>query len=292
MTSRANTASLTAVPWRDLVALIKPRITLMVTATGVMGALATRAPLSGARCLAALAGTLLVVSGANVLNMWLERDTDALMDRTRDRPIAAGRVSAAAGLALGLTLSVVSLPVLAVAGWPVAALGALALVTYVLVYTPLKRRTRWSLVAGAVAGALPPSMGWFAASRSPAGAAYLFALLFMWQLPHFLAIALFRGAEYARAGLVVGAATEASVVAAKRGLVASSVGFAAVTVAAPLAGLGGAWTIAIAAVTGAALVGLAVRAAPRSAPLSRSRDVFAFTMGHLAVVLAAIVLER
>lgn len=275
---------------RDFVSLAKPRITMMVTATGVMGALASRAPLAWPRALAALFGTVLVVAGANALNMWVERETDALMDRTRERPLASGRVAGPVGLAFGLALSAVSLPVLALAGWPVAALGAIALVVYVAVYTPLKRRSRWSLVAGAVAGAMPPAMGWAATSESLAGAAFLFAVLFVWQLPHFLAIALFRGREYAAAGLVVGAASDAAVRRARRELVASAAAFSALTLLAPLVGLGGAWTTGVCAASGAGLVALAIRAARPTAPLSRARDVFAYTMGHLAVVLAAIVL--
>lgn len=292
MSARAAVAARNASWARDLVQLGKPRITAMVSATGVMGALASRGPVEWPRFAAFVAGTVLVVAGANALNMWLERDTDALMDRTRDRPLAAGRLAPPLGLAFGLALSALSIPVLALAGPSVAALGLLALVTYVAVYTPLKRRSRWSLPAGAVAGAVPPAMGWLTTSSSLAGAAYLFALLFVWQMPHFIAIAVFRGGDYARAGLAVGAATPAAIRRATREVAVLSVAFVGVTLASPLVGLGGAPAFAICAVSGVGLVALALRAARPGAPKTTSRDVFAYTMGHLAIALAAIVLDR
>lgn len=277
---------------RDLLALTKPRITLMVTATGVMGLLATPERAPGWRLTAALVGTALVVAGANVLNMWIERDSDALMERTRDRPLASGRIAPGVGLAFGLALSALAMPILAAAGLSVAILGAVALVTYLGIYTPMKRRSRWSLPAGAIAGAMPPVMGWATASCSVYGGVYLFVVLFAWQLPHFVAIALFRGEEYARAGLAVGAVGSSPVERAKRELVVLSVAFAAITLAAPLFGFGGVWVFVTAAVTGAGLVALAIRAARARAQRSAWRDVFAYTMGHLAIVLAAFALGR
>jgi heme o synthase len=260
----------------DYVALCKPRITLMVTATGVAGALGARVP-PNASSLYALTGTLLIVAGANVLNMWLERDSDALMERTRNRPLAAGRIASHHGLLFGLLLSLAAIPLLAACNVLVASLGVAALVIYAGLYTPLKRLTMWALPIGAIAGAMPPAMGRVAAIGAfDRGALYLFAVLFAWQLPHFVAIAMARADEYARAGLAVGATR------ARWMLMVSAVLFVLITIpAAPVT----------ATTTGLAFLVLCTRAVVRGAPKSRAREVFAFTMGHLAVLLVAMRIE-
>jgi protoheme IX farnesyltransferase len=185
--------------------LIKPRITTLVvltTATGLW--LAPERP-SFRTALFTVLGTILVVAAANVFNMYLERDTDALMPRTMNRPLPAGRIDPACALLFGVLLAAISVPLLTFVVGPLPGLlAALALVIYALVYTPLKRRTTASLLVGAVAGAIPPLIGWTAATGSiDPPALVLFAILFLWQVPHFLAIALFRRTEFARAGLLV-----------------------------------------------------------------------------------------
>ncbi len=194
----------------DLIRLTKPRITVMVVVTGLGGMwLAARTDevqtLEWRSALVAVLAIALVVSGANVLNMYIERDSDALMARTANRPLPAGRLPAAAALWFGILLSAVSLPTLWVLVNPLtAALAALALVLYVFAYTPLKRVTSRALLVGAIPGAMPPLLGWTAATGSVdwPGIA-LFGVLFFWQLPHFVAIATFRSEEYARAGIIV-----------------------------------------------------------------------------------------
>jgi protoheme IX farnesyltransferase len=155
--------------------------------------------------LAAVVGTGLAVSGANAFNMWWERDTDALMSRTRRRPLPAGRLSPRAAAIFAGVLSVLSLLVLGVGtNLLTASLAAFAILSYVLVYTPLKRRTPSALVIGAVPGAMPPMLGWTAATGNVDLPAWvLFGILFVWQIPHFLAISLYRKAEYERAGIKV-----------------------------------------------------------------------------------------
>lgn len=185
--------------------LAKPRITAMVVATYAVGAWMAGAA-SVARRLSGLVGTVMIVAAANAFNMWLERDCDARMERTRRRPLPEGRVSPGAALTFAAMCLVVSLPWLALAGLTVVALGLAAFVLYVVVYTPLKRRSMLALPVGAIAGALPPLMGRVAAIGAvDATGLYLFAVLFVWQMPHFLAIALARGDEYASAGLHIGA---------------------------------------------------------------------------------------
>ncbi len=190
---------------RDVVTLVKPRITTMVLLTASGGIWLSPGHISRGAVALTLLGTALVVGGANALNMYIERDTDGLMKRTKDRPLPAGRMSPRFALVFGVVLSVVSIPILAFGvNATTALLALLANLLYVLAYTPLKPRSHWALQVGAVPGAIPPLLGWTAATgRVDAGGLVLFAVLFFWQIAHFHAIALFRKLEYGRAGLVV-----------------------------------------------------------------------------------------
>lgn len=187
----------------DWSALVKPRITFMVLVTTLSGAFLVNRSLPELPLLSALlVGTALLAGGASALNQVWERDTDALMKRTAGRPLPAGRIAPDPALVFGLGLSVAGLVLLgAGTNLLTAAVGLVSLLTYVLVYTPLKRLTSLSTVIGAVPGALPPVMGWTAASGTlDGGAAVLFGILFLWQLPHFLAIAWLLKDDYAAAG--------------------------------------------------------------------------------------------
>jgi len=189
----------------DLVALAKPRLSGMVVSTTAAGVwLAPQQP-SAPRAAAVLLGTGMVVGAANILNNYLERDVDRLMRRTWGRPLPAGRVEPGTALALGIALPAFAIPMLAFAANPLTALLALvALVSYAFVYTPMKRWTTAALFVGAVPGAIPPLMGWTAATGSIDGRGLaLFALLFVLQLPHFLAISVYLKEDYARGGLKV-----------------------------------------------------------------------------------------
>jgi protoheme IX farnesyltransferase len=187
----------------DLLALIKPRITLLVICTTLGGLYLAPGARSFDQVALLLLGTVLVVGGANTLNMYLERDSDALMRRTRNRPLPAGRLRPRTALWFGVALGVVAVPLLALAVNPLTGLlGLVALLGYVLVYTPMKRRSPWALVVGAVPGAIPPLMGWTAATgRLEVPGLLLFGVLFFWQIPHFLAIALYSTEDFARAGI-------------------------------------------------------------------------------------------
>lgn len=195
---------------RDLLALAKPRITFMVLVTmaGGMGLAVRRDPaadLSVATAIWALVGTALIVSGANALNMYIERDIDGRMDRTKNRPLPTGRLTANTALIFGVVTSAVAVPILAVfVNITTALFAALANLIYVLAYTPLKQRSQHALLVGAVPGAIPPLLGYTSATGSVGLIGLvLFGVMFFWQIPHFLAIALFRKGDYARAGLVV-----------------------------------------------------------------------------------------
>jgi len=186
----------------DFVELTKPRITALVLVTAAVGyAVGGGAALSAINFMLFMVGTALLCGGASALNQYLERDADARMTRTSRRPLPAGRLTPPDALAFGLTISAVGLVVLAGVNLLTLALGAASILSYVLAYTPLKRVTSLCTVVGAVPGALPPLMGWAAArgSLGPAGWG-LFAILFLWQLPHFLAIGWLYREDYARGG--------------------------------------------------------------------------------------------
>lgn len=190
---------------RELVELTKPGVTRMCLLTTLGGILIAPGAFSWSVALSAMFGTAAAVSGANAFNMWLERDADARMGRTRRRPLPSGRLHPDVAVRFAWLLSLVSLVVLLV-GTNVltAVLAMLAIASYVLVYTPLKYRTPLALLIGVVPGAAPPLLGWTAVTNSvDAPALVLFAILLVWQLPHFLAIAIYRQDDYARAGIKV-----------------------------------------------------------------------------------------
>lgn len=204
-TAKASMAKASMAKIADLVALTKPRITFMVLVTTLGGLFLAPSRPETATILFALLGTALVVGSANTLNCWIERDVDKHMSRTKNRPLPAGRLSASTALVWGLLLGAVAVPLLALSvNLLTAVLAAIALASYVCVYTPLKQVSTVALLVGAVPGAMPPLMGWTAATGelSVAGLV-LFGILFLWQLPHFLAISMFREAEYTRAGIKV-----------------------------------------------------------------------------------------
>ncbi len=187
---------------RAVVELCKPGITRLVLITTACGLFAAPSGFSWVDAIATLIGTALVVAGANALNMFLERDVDRHMKRTSVRPLPTGRLQADEVLAFGVTISVAGLILLALFVTKLAVgLAILALVSYVLVYTPLKQVTDAALYVGALPGALPPAIGYAAVTGTlDKMGLCLFLILFVWQLPHFLAIAIFRRDEYGRAG--------------------------------------------------------------------------------------------
>jgi len=149
-----------------------------------------------------LLGTMGIVGAANALNCYLERDVDALMERTADRPLVTGELRPANALFFAIVLAAISLTLLSTLNMKTMLLGFLGFLSYVAIYTPMKRKSMGALFTGAIPGAIPPLMGWAAVSNDIGlGAWILFGILFFWQLPHFIAISLFRQKEYDRAGL-------------------------------------------------------------------------------------------
>lgn len=188
---------------RDFVALAKPRLNLLVVASTLVGyAMADGEALGPLRVAGLLLGTGLVAGGASAFNQVAERDLDALMKRTRTRPLPDQRLQPIEGLLFGGAITLAGLLLIVASANLLAAMVALAtLLSYVAIYTPLKRRSSFGTVIGAIPGALPPIIGWAAASGAlPLQAWTLFVIMFLWQLPHFLAIAWMYREDYARAG--------------------------------------------------------------------------------------------
>lgn len=187
---------------RHLLILIKARITTLVTLTAMAGYGLAPGATWGRTLVAVTLGVFFITAGASTVNMFLERRTDALMDRTRERPLPQNLIRPGTALGLGLVVSVVGLLILAPLGaWP-AGLAALSWVFYILVYTPLKAKTSLNTVVGAIPGALPPLIGWTATGAPLSMHAMIpFLLMFAWQVPHFLALAWMYRDDYERGGL-------------------------------------------------------------------------------------------
>jgi protoheme IX farnesyltransferase len=198
--------------WRDYIQLTKMGLNGLVLFTTFVGFfMASPEPLNWWYALRALLGTGFVAWGASTLNQFMERDVDALMRRTASRPLPAGRMSSRQAVGFGVLLCLVGLGLLAFTiNILTAAIAAMTLAVYLFLYTPLKRINSLSTLAGAISGALPPVLGWTATGRGfQTPALVLFAILFLWQIPHFLAIAWKYREQYARAGFPMYSVTDA-----------------------------------------------------------------------------------
>ncbi|HUJ58991.1 MAG TPA: heme o synthase [Kofleriaceae bacterium] len=238
----------------DLVALVKPRIMTMALLTAAGALRLAPVAIGAGHAIVMLAGTALIVGAANTLNMLLERDTDCLMSRTKNRPLPQHRLTPRTALVFGAAQGAIALPVLAIAGIVPAALGLLALLLYVGAYTPMKQRTHWATWIGAVPGAMPALIGWTAATgRIDLGGLSVFAVLLLWQIPHTHAIAIYRQREYDAAGLKTLAGTH-GVAAARRAIVIFLFVQVAASLVPALLGVAGLPYLATATVLGAAVV--------------------------------------
>ena len=278
----------------DFVELTKPRLNLLVLLTTLAGVyLGSPAGVPFAILFHTLVGTALVAGGAAALNQVSERETDALMRRTRNRPLAAGRMGVLEGTLFGTILSAVGLVELAVAVNPLACeVAALTLVSYVLVYTPLKRRTSLATLVGAIPGALPPVIGWAAATGSVTlPALVLFGISFLWQMPHFLAIAWLYRDDYAAAGIPLLPVLEPD------GRRTGQQAFLYAAVLWPVSllpsgvGLSGLPYSIVATVLGFLLIGLAAAFA-RDRSMLAARRLFLFSIIYLPLLWSALVIDR
>jgi protoheme IX farnesyltransferase len=278
----------------DFITLAKPRLNLLVVFTTAAGLyLASPNGVALSVLLHTLMGTALIAGGAAALNQVLERDTDALMRRTRTRPIASGRLRPSQGLLFGLALSTAGLIELAVGVNLISAgIAGLTLGSYVLVYTPLKRRTSLATLVGAVPGALPPVIGWVAATGSlTAPALVLFGISFFWQMPHFLAIAWLYRDEYAAAGIPLLPVLEPDGRRTGRQALLHSAALLPVSLLPPLVGLADGLYLVVATVLGLTLIALSASFAHDRSTVA-ARRLFLFSITYLPLLWGTLVADR
>ena len=274
----------------DLVALTKPRVTVMLVATIAAGALAAPGSVLPVPLALVLVATSFVMGSANALNMYLERDVDAEMERTCMRPLPTGRLAPRVALWFGLSLGVVGLAILTAGVNPTTGLlGGVALVSYVLAYTPLKRVTPLALFVGAVPGAMPPLLGWTAMTGAvDLQALVVFSILFFWQIPHFCAIAISRESEYRRAGIRVFSVAN-GLRFTKWVIVVFSAVMVAVSALPAFVGLTGLAYLVVAMLVGGLFLGWALRGMRDDAGVAWARSLFFASMPYLVLVYTALV---
>jgi protoheme IX farnesyltransferase len=278
----------------DLLTLTKPRVVVMVLVTTVVGYYVglTGAP-DWTRLLHLLVGTALAAAGTMALNQYWERDIDALMERTRMRPLPDGRLAPLEALLFGIALSMVGLVYLAASVNGLAMLvTGVTMVLYLFAYTPLKVRTALCTIVGAVPGALPPVTGWVAARDGlDLGGWVLFGILFLWQLPHTLAIARLYRDDYARAGVRLLPVVDADGSSTERQIVTGCLGLLAVSLLPTLIGLAGSVYFIGALVLGSAFgsVGLRQALAPSG---MRARQVLLASLLYLPALLTLLAFDK
>jgi heme o synthase len=276
---------------RDVLALAKPRILLFALMTALVGlGLAPGAALD-APWIALSIGTALIVGAANALNMYLERDLDCLMARTRTRPLPAGRMQPRVALWFGVALAVLAAPILSFGVHPLTGLlGVIAFLSYVMLYTPLKQRTTVATLIGSVPGAMPPLLGWTAATGSlDVGGLALFGVMFLWQIPHFHAIALFRRKDYDRAGLKI-LPTAAGEATTRRAIVFYLAIQVQLTLLLTPLGLAGRWYLLAATLLGGAYFAYGASGFSSGGP-RWARNLFFLSVLYLPLLMTALVLD-
>ena len=295
--------------WQDYLQLLKPRVMSLVVFTALTGMLAARVPVNPVLGFVSVLCIAIGAGASGALNMWYDADIDARMRRTQNRPVPSGRVQRGDALGLGVTLSILSVGTMILAiNLLAAALLAFTIVFYAVVYTMwLKRSTPQNIVIGGLAGALPPVIGWAAATgAAPLNAWLLCAIIFLWTPAHFWALSLYTTGDYAKAGVpmmpvVRGAAST------RRQILAYSLVMVVAAVAPAFTGLGGALYLAIAGVGGAVFVGLAAILAFSHAGdvtddqasglyevktgVKSARNLFAYSIGYLFALFAALLIE-
>jgi protoheme IX farnesyltransferase len=274
--------------------LVKARLTLLVLITTLVGFyVGARGAMDWALMIHTLLGTALLACGAAALNQLIEREHDAKMRRTEGRPLPSGRLQPDTVLLFGGFSSMAGLIYLALGvNLLTSLLGAVTLVTYVFVYTPLKRVTWLNTTVGAIPGALPPLMGWTAATGELTGAGWaLFAILFFWQIPHFLAIAWMYRDEYAKAGFVMLPGVDPTGERTAHQAVSHAIGLLIVSLCPVLFRVAGATYF-----VGAVLIGLVFLAAAfafaRQLNVPRARQLFFASIIYLPLLLGLMVFDK
>jgi protoheme IX farnesyltransferase len=296
--------------WMDYIQLLKPRVMSLVVFTGATGLLASKAPIHPILGAVAVLCIAIGAGASAALNMWYDADIDAQMHRTRLRPVPAGKVDAVEALSTGIVLSLLSVMLMGVAiNWLAAGLLAFTIFFYAVVYTMwLKRWTDQNIVIGGLAGALPPVIGWAAASGSISLNAWLLcAIIFFWTPPHFWALALYTREDYARVGVPMLPVVKGARATRVQIMIYSLI-LIPICVAPIFTGLGGAVYGAVSILGGAVFLLLASRVAlsghgdeaePAADGLyavgkgsKDDRNLFAFSILYLTLLFAALLFER
>ncbi len=293
---RSNARASLSRAHRDLVTITKARLSALVVVTTLCGYVAATRSAGGGFSIITLAhillGTVLAAFGSAVFNQLMEVDADARMTRTADRPLPARRMPVGVAFALGWVLAAFGILHLGMmVNVTAAAFAAATLLSYLFVYTPLKRRSSWNTLVGAVSGALPPLIGWTGGGQGAWtwGAAFLFALLFLWQLPHFVAINWMYREEYERGGFVMWSNGDESGGRTARLALGFSIAVFLLPLLPVLSGVTAPWFLAPGMLTGACMVWLAHRfylGRERAA----ARTLFFFTLLYLPVILVSALL--
>ena len=276
--------------------LTKPRITvfiLMSTAIGFLCGVHMSTHWTLLTLIHTMLGTALIASGTAALNQWFERDADAKMNRTRARPIPSGRISASKAFAFGLALAIAGFIELALgANLLTGLLGLFTLASYLLIYTPLKQRSPVSTTIGAIPGAMPPLIGYAAAAATLTTEAWvLYAILFLWQFPHFYAIAWMYRDDYARAGIRMLPVVEPSGESTARRMWLFSLLLIPVSILPKFWGDAGNWYVAGAIALGLMFFWSGIRASlERTRP--RARQVLLASVVYLPLLYGLLVLDR
>lgn len=292
--SRSLSAPRSAGLLADYLALTKPRLNFLVVLTSAAGYyLGATSHIDLWLMAEAVAGTTLVAGGAAVLNQVYERDTDKLMRRTQMRPLPDGRVTVKEARLWGFALSIAGLAWLMLATNPIAAALAFAtLVLYLIIYTPMKRRTPIATLIGAVPGALPPLIGWTAAHGfASAGGWSLFAILFLWQIPHFMAIAWMYRDDYGKAGFPMLPVIEPEGRRTGRQAVAYAAALLPVSLVPALVGVNSVVYFPIAFILSSGLLWLAIRFASERSDAT-ARRLFFGSITYLPLLMAVMVIDH
>lgn len=281
--------------WPAIIAdLTKARLTTLVLLTTLVGFyLGWRGPMNFVLMLNTLLGTGLVAGGAAALNQLLEREYDAKMHRTQDRPLPSGRMQPTTVMLFGGISSVVGLVYLALLVNPLTSvLGAVTLVSYLFIYTPLKRVTWTNTLVGAIPGALPPLMGWSAARNEMGNEGWaLFAILAFWQLPHFFAIAWMYRDDYARGGFVMLPNVDANGTRTGQQAVSNTIALMIVSLCPFVFGISGRIYLVSALVLGIGFLFYAIQFS-RQLTEARARQLFFFSILYLPLLLVAMCWDK
>lgn len=279
---------------RDIFILLKLRMGFLAAIIALAGYyMGSTGRISVSGMLHAFFGTWIVSAGAFLLNMYFERDVDKLMTRTAERPLPAGRVAATPVFIAGLIVSFIGVAYLALTTNLLAgAAGAVALFGYAYVYTPLKRVTNLNTIVGSFPGAMPPIIGWAAASNSiTAGAMVMFMILFLWQVPHFLALAWMHRDEYRKAGFIMISRDDPDGRFTTNQNLIYGIAYIATTLMPPLFGMTGIWYLLVAALSGAWFLWLCVRwSIHRERPYAL--QVFVATLFHSPLIYIMMVIDK